>query len=117
MGLMEGGAWLMPKLTQVRALTADERSQLKALAHSRTEPAGLVQRATIIWLLATGQRVATVAAQLQLCDRTLRRWVYRFNDAGLAGLRAQPRSGRPPTYSQEQRSEVVAASLTAPQSL
>lgn len=107
----------MPKLTKIRQMSEEEVNQLKGLAHSRTEPAGLVQRAQIILLSRQGRRVAEVAGQLRVCDRTVRRWIYRFNEAGLDGLRDQTRGGRPPMYTEEQRSEVVAASLTEPQSL
>jgi transposase len=107
----------MPKLTKVRSMSEAEVNAIKMLAHSRTEPAGLVQRARIILMNREGRRVMEVAEQLRICDRTVRRWIYRFNEAGVEGLRDQSRVGRPPTYSEEQRSEVVAASLTDPQSL
>ena len=107
----------MPKLTKVRAMSGQELNAIKMLAHSRTEPAGLVQRARIILMRREGIRVMEIAEQLRICDRTVRRWVYRFNDAGLDGLRDNSRAGRPPTYTQEQHSEVVATSLTDPQSL
>jgi transposase len=107
----------MPKLTKIRKMNEEEATAIKQLAHSRTEPAGLVQRAQIILLSKQGKRVMEVGEQLHLCDRTVRRWIYRFNEAGVEGLGDQSRAGRPPTYSEEQRSEVVAASLTDPQSL
>ncbi|HVG00800.1 MAG TPA: helix-turn-helix domain-containing protein [Chloroflexia bacterium] len=107
----------MPKLTKIRQMTQQEINQIKGLAHSRTAPAGLVQRAQIILLSKEGTRVTEVAAQLRVCGRTVRRWIYRFNEQGLDGLRDNNREGRPPTYTEEQRSEVVAASLTDPQSL
>lgn len=107
----------MPKLTRVRQMSEEETQAIKQLAHSRTEAAGLVQRAQIILLSKQGKRVIEVVEQLKVCDRTVRRWIYRFNEAGVEGLRDQGREGRPPTYSEEQRSEVVAASLTDPQSL
>ncbi len=107
----------MPKLTKVRQMTEQELNQIKGLAHSRTEAAGLVQRAQIILLSREGKRVAEVAEQVRVCGRTVRRWIYRFNEIGLDGLRDNSREGRPPTYTEEQRSEVVAASLTDPQSL
>jgi transposase len=107
----------MPKLTKIRKMSEEETNAIKQLAHSRTEPAGLVQRARIIVLSKQGKRVIEVAEQLHVCDRTVRRWIYRFNEAGVEGLRDNSRQGRPPTYSEEQRSGVVAASLTDPQSL
>lgn len=107
----------MPKLTRVRQMSEEETNAIKQLAHSRTEFAGLVQRAQVILFSKQGKRVMEVAEQLRVCDRTVRRWIYRFNETGVAGLRDSSRSGRPPTYTEEQRSEVVAASLTDPQSL
>ena len=107
----------MPKLTKVRQMMSEEINAINQLAHSRTEPAGLVQRARIILLSREGKRVTQVAEQLRVCDRTVRRWIYRFNEEGVEGLHDNPREGRPPTYTEEQRSEVVAASLTDPQSL
>jgi transposase len=107
----------MPKLTRVRQMSEQEIKDIKQLAHSRTEPAGLVQRARIVLLSREGRRVMEVAEQERVCDRTVRRWIYRFNEAGVEGLRDHSREGRPPTYSEDQRSEVVAASLTDPQSL
>lgn len=107
----------MPKLTRIRKMSEQEISTIKQLAHSRTAPAALVERAQIIELSREGKRVIEVAEQLRVCDRTVRRWIYRFNDEGVAGLQDQARLGRPPTYSEDQRSEVVAASLTDPQTL
>ncbi len=101
----------------VRALTPEEQASLRRLAHSRTEPARLVERARIIWLSSQGQRVPAIATALRLTPATLRRWLKRFNAHGVAGLRDQPRAGRPPTYTAEEVGEVIAASLTDPQSL
>jgi transposase len=41
-------------------------------------------------------------------------WIDRFNAAGIEGLHDRPRPGRPPTYTAEQRAEVIAAALTKP---
>src|SRR5262249_47604328 len=44
-------------------------------------------------------------------------WIQRFNEHGLDGLQERPRKGRPPTYTAQQRAEVVAAALTDPKGL
>src|SRR3954468_6570027 len=50
------------------------------------------------------------AARAAGMDRqTLRDWVHRYNEEGLAGLRARPRSGRRPRLSPEQQAELAAA--------
>src|SRR3954447_7580774 len=44
----------------------------------------------------------------------VRHWLKRFNARGLEGLEEDVRTGRPPTYSAEQRSAVIDAALTRP---
>ena len=52
-----------------------------------------------------------------LSRHCVRFWLKRFNERGLAGLHEAPRSGRPPTYTAEERSTVFTTSLTAPDDL
>ena len=47
----------------------------------------------------------------------MRKWIQRFNEAGLPGLADVPRSGRPTTYTPEAVSEVIVTALTDPQTL
>jgi transposase len=102
---------------RVRALTDEERTALQRRAQSRTGAARVVERARLIWWLVQGQTAPRVARRLGLSEVVVRRWLKRFNAAGLAGLDDQPRAGRPPTYSWEQVGQVVATALTDPQTL
>jgi transposase len=102
---------------RVRPMTAEEVDTIQRLAHSRTEPARMVERARIVWLAHQGQRVATITQEVRLCQATVRAWLKRFNRQGLAGLQEAPRPGRPATYTPAQVSEVIATSLTKPQDL
>jgi transposase len=52
-----------------------------------------------------------------LCGATVRHWLKRFNARGLDGLEEDVRTGRPPTYSAEQRSAVIDTALTRPADL
>ncbi len=52
-----------------------------------------------------------------LCGATVRFWLKRFNARGLQGLEEDMRSGRPPTYSAEERSAVIIAALRRPAEL
>ena len=107
----------MPKPLRVRDLTDEERKVIEHLVRARAASVREVERARIIWLAHQGCRVAGIAEELH-CDRvTVRLWLKRFNAAGLAGLADAPRSGHPPTYTAEQISAVVAASLTKPTEL
>jgi DNA-binding NarL/FixJ family response regulator len=63
-------------------MTADEVDMIQRLAHSRTEPARLVERARMIWLAHQGQPVPAIARELRLCQATVRAWLQRFNRQG-----------------------------------
>jgi transposase len=52
-----------------------------------------------------------------LCGATVRHWLKRFNARGLQGLEEDVRTGRPPTYSAEERSAVIDTALTRPADL
>jgi transposase len=101
----------------LRPLTPEERQALEQLAASRTAQARLVERARILTAIADGRRPSQVARDLGVCRPTVSNWIRRFNDRGLHGLEDRPRSGRPHTYTAEQRAEVLAAALTAPKEL
>jgi transposase len=102
---------------QARALTTDEQQQLKCLDQSRTAAVRDVERARMILLSSQGQRVLAVARRLGVCELTVRLWIRRFNDRGMAGLVDVPHRGRPATYTREQVGLVVATALTDPQEL
>src|SRR3954447_20963427 len=104
------------KLT-LRELTAQERQALEQLAASRTAQARFVERAHILLALADGRRPSQVAKGLGVSRPTVYTRIHRFNERGLHGLEDQPRAGRPPTYTAEQRAQVIAAALTDPKSL
>ena len=102
---------------RIRGMTTKEVETIKRLAHSRTEPARIVERAQIIWLAKEGKRVKAIAHELGMCAATVRLWLKRFNAKGLDGLSDNSRPGRPAVYTFEEVSEVIAASLTDPKTL
>jgi transposase len=102
---------------RLRPLTNEEQEQIEQLSQSRTAPARLVERARIVRLASQGARVPRIAQQLTLDERTVRLWLKRFGERGLAGLEDRPRSGAPVTYTPEVVGEIVATSLTDPTTL
>lgn len=102
---------------RVRDLTGEEEQKIQRWARSRTEPARLVERAQMIALSREGLKVPAIARQVGVSEANVRRWIRRFNDAGVEGLEDLPRPGSPPTYSPEQVGEVVVAALTKPEEL
>ena len=103
---------------RVRALSGDEVEALARMARSRSLGAGPVRRAQIVrHALQEGLSAPDTATRMGLCGATVRFWLKRFNERGLPGLEEDMRSGRPPTYTAEERSAVIKAALSRPAEL
>jgi transposase len=102
---------------RLRAPSDEEREELGRRARSRTLGAGHVRRARIVMHALEGLKAPEIGARMDLCGATVRHWLKRFNARGLEGLEEDGRTGRPPTYSAEQRSAVIDAALTRPADL
>jgi transposase len=98
----------------VRALTDGTRTKIERLVRSQTAPVRLAQRAKIIQLSAEGKTVPVIARELGFCEPAVRAWVHRFNENGLDGLEDDPRSGRPPTYTEDNRCRVIGKARSLP---
>jgi transposase len=101
----------------LRNLTVEERARVQTLAHARTAPAQMVQRAQIIWRASHGESASAIAARLGLDGETVRKRIHRFNAEGVEALRDKHRSGRPPTYPPEHTATVIATALVKPETL
>src|SRR5436309_3570106 len=69
-----------PKSTLV--LDSELREQLESLANSRSLPAGLVRRAKIILLSASGKNDREIAPQLETSRNTVGLWRRRSSHRG-----------------------------------
>jgi transposase len=107
----------MGKRLQVREVEIEQRQALARLAHSRSEPAGRVQRAQVVLAALEGMAVEEIAVREHVARNTVYLWLHRFEEHGLAGLKDAARNGRPATYTTEQVSAIVATALTDPQTL
>jgi hypothetical protein len=78
------------------SLAAHDVSLLERIARSRILPWFQVQRARVVLAIAGGERVQTVAFQMQCDPSTIWRLCRRYEQAGLEGLLAEaPRGGHP----------------------
>lgn len=107
----------MPAYLRVRSMTTEEQRVIAKLARSQTASARLVQRAKILQLGSAGQTVPQIASELGLEENTVRKWVKRFNEQGLAGLEDAPRSGAPSRYTAENKARVIELARTRPSAL
>lgn len=104
----------MPKKPPVVSCTDAQLVQLKALSVSRTTEIRLVERARMLLGCIEGEAIKDIAATLHVKPNTVITWRNRFVATGVAGLRDQPRSGKPPTYTGNFRDRVLATLEQAP---
>jgi transposase len=101
----------------LRALTEEEAQTMKEWSQSRTEEARLVERAKIIGLASAGHSVPEIAETMDVNEKTVRKWLKRFETQGVEGLIDAPRSGAPSRYTPEVKAQIIAAALTNPREL
>ena len=80
-------------------LTADTRASLVHLTRSPSAPAGLARRARIVLLAAERVPVRRIAERVSVDRKIVRRWLDRFRQQGLDGLRDRRRPGRRRVFS------------------
>jgi transposase len=105
----------MRKKVELRALTEKEQETLEKLIKSQTAPAIEVERAKTIWLAKAGETVPAISEKQDRTQATIYRRLKRFNELGLQSLTDEARSGRPTTYTEEERGQMIAAARTHPQ--
>lgn len=101
----------------LRALTEEESKTIKRWSQSRTEEARLVERAQIIRLASESKPVAEIAEAMDVNEKTVRKWLRRFEKQGVQGLIDAPRSGAPSRYTSEVKAQIIATALTTPREL
>jgi len=110
----------MPKHVRLREVSEAEALEVRRVAKSRTAPVRAVQRAKIIVALLDDPTLNASEAALRAGYRTGQsgpKWVRRFNDEGVAGMDDRPRSGAPPTHSEEVKGKLISLALQKPRSL
>ncbi len=95
---------------------ADEEALVRRLARARKAPRDTVMRARIIELSWQGRRVPAIADEMGCSEKTVRRWLHRFNRAGLEGLEDRGGQGRKRRITETERSRIVGLVAYAPPS-
>jgi transposase len=105
----------VPKFLRARPPLDDgEARKIRRLAGARHAPADWIERAQIVALSWDGLGVAAIAARAGCHENTVRRWLHRFNAAGIDGLGNQPGAGRKRRITEAQRSAIIALTRSAP---
>jgi len=98
-------------------ISNEDREILLKWKRSPTTPQKLVRRAEIILAAAEGLNNKTVSERGLGSVQTVCLWRKRYAEYGIAGLEDQPKSGRPRTIGRDKIAEIVATTLTPPQSV
>ena len=98
-------------------MRVEEQQELERMSRSRTAPQRKVERARIILGVQRGERAVTLAQQVGRSVATIYNQVQQFNERGLDFLEDLPRSGRPETFSEEARGQIIVTAKTHPQQL
>jgi transposase len=105
----------VPKYLKARAPHDDsEARQVRRLAGARHAPADWIERARVITLSWDGLGVRGIAAEVGCHENTVRRWLHRFNAAGIDGLGNRPGAGRKRRITEAQRSAIIALARSVP---
>jgi transposase len=102
-----GGFVSKPLMARQAADVAEEKT-IRKLAGARHAPADWLCRGRIVVFSWDGLRVAQIADRLNVDHKTVRRWLHRFNAAGVDGLGNRPGGGRKRRITEDQRSRIIA---------
>jgi hypothetical protein len=75
------------KRLQLREIATQEQQALARLAHSRTAPAGRVNRAQVVLAAVHGMPVEEIAARYHVVRHTVYLWLHWFEQQGMEGLK------------------------------
>src|SRR5437867_3030078 len=87
---------MRPLLSTPLVLSAQEKQDLEQIVRRHTAPRCLVQRARIILLAAQNGTVPAIAAKLQVCANTVRKWIKRYTPMPQPTSSSESSAPKPP---------------------
>ena len=88
----------------VHSLFSEEKETLKKM--TRQQIGRVAQRARAILLSNHGYTVTQIAFIFECSDKTIRRWISKYESTGCDGLLDKPRAGRPPTVDEKVKRKI-----------
>jgi len=92
-------------------LSIEQRQELEKVVRSRRTAQAVAQRARIVLMTADGALPGAVGAQLGVSQPTMRKWRARYLEQGVAGLRSEPRPGRPRSLDDQRVADLLNQAL------
>ena len=97
----------------VRSITVPEGRSLQRIVRTDSDRIKM-RRAQVVLASAQGSRVPDIARRLYFSEAHVRTIIKSFNDQGFAALGPKYGVGRPPKFSEEQRSLIIETALCPP---
>lgn len=95
-------------------VSKQDRLTLEAWLRAPSTPQRLATRAKIVLASAEGETVRSIASRLDISQLSVCRWKERYRKGGVAGLKTQQRSGRPPRFTEADEARIIAATMIPP---
>lgn len=93
-------------MIKARPITAEERIRLEEMAEGR-QGYEASRRARVILLSSQGYSPNQIGLSVPMHVNHVRKWIKRFNESGIEGIRERRAGGRPREYGPEVEAEVV----------
>lgn len=98
----------MPRTAKPVTYSESDVVSLQKIVRGQKREQRMVRRASIILQLIDGKQIKEVAAEMHEGTNTITKWRDRFNAQGINGLGDEKRSGKPRTYDDQFRLDVLA---------
>jgi lambda repressor-like predicted transcriptional regulator len=105
----------MGRKTLGLSLSAAQTSRLTALAGSADADGRMSRRAAVVLLSSEGKSLKEISKQTGLNEKNCWKWLVRYRQAGLEGLKDKRRSGRPSVIAPEKKGFVVSLAASTPE--
>ena len=98
---------VMTRIAIALSCSEEVMAELERLSRSRSGEVRLAERARIVIACLQGRRNDEVAREIGVRPNTVGQWRRRFAAHGIAGLRDEPRSGKPAKYGVALRDRIL----------
>ncbi|MBW4084559.1 helix-turn-helix domain-containing protein [Paenibacillus sp. S150] len=100
----------------VRGLSNEEGNRLLRIARKGADPVE-VRRALLILASAQKMKVPEISRLYHISGEHIRKTIHRFNTEGMVSLKPNYGGGRPPTFTEEQRADIIELAQIPPKVL
>lgn len=102
---------------RLRVLENRERIEILRNMHDPQQEPAFRQRLRIVWFAHQGWSAPQMKSMVDLHPATVRKWIRKFNEKGLNGLRVRRGGGAPARISLGQKAEIIRVASKEPHEL